>query len=169
MRCAELAKTARSFTQYWTHGNATCPSLVKLREYLHKIYYPAVVEKGPFGKLLCKHSIGSLGIAIPRLSSRIDPLYSRHSWESSGNAKRTNERTNVGTKENGQKKKKEKQRKSTLANVPFYGFTSLRGIPREKFLPRLVHPAVSPVTINGIRLVILRMTADIPVHSIDNE
>jgi len=74
---AELAKIARLLVRIraqYRHGRTVqplCPSLVRLCEYLHKIYYPTAVKE-PFRKLLCKHSnmretIDSRGVSIPLL------------------------------------------------------------------------------------------------------
>lgn len=123
-----------------------CPSLVRLREYLHKIYYPAVCGERPFRKLLCKHSIRlSKYISIPRLPPDWSPLFAAFMRIPAlrGNARRTNEWTNVRANRWTlflKEKMGKKRRKSTLANVTFYRFTSLRGIPREKFLLDLFTP-----------------------------
>lgn len=140
MQCAELAKTARSFAQYW-HGNPACPSSVRLREYLHKIYYPTVVEKGPFGNY-CANTRSALEVYPSRwLPPDWSPLFAAFMRIcASRNARWTNEWTNVRTNRQTKEEKRGKRRKSTLANVPFYGFTFSRN-PAREIPPRFIHPS----------------------------
>lgn len=67
-----------------------------------------------------------------------------------------NEHTNKQTDE-GRKNDAEKEKSLSSRN------------PAGEIPPRRAYPAVSPATIIGIRLAILRTTAGIPVRSIDNE
>jgi len=136
---------ARSRAQY-RRGNAPCPSSVRLREYLHKIYYPAAAER-PFRKLLCKHSnvretIGSRAIFISQFSHRVDPLYS-YSWESTSR-KAPDERTTVRTNKRMKKEKGERESSSERA-LKRYGFASLF----EESRARNSSPMCSPRRLAG--------------------
>lgn len=76
---------SREYAQY-RRGSAAwlpCPSSVKLREYLHKIYYPTAVKE-PFRKLHCANTQtcekrSSLGMYPSRGSHRVNLLYPWHS------------------------------------------------------------------------------------------
>lgn len=80
-----------------------------------------------------------------------------------------NERTNVRTNKqmDGRRKKGAEKEKSLRRSATRLRLSSRN--PAREIPPRRAYPAVSPATIIGIRLVILRTTAGIPVRSIDNE
>lgn len=136
---------SRSFAQYW-HGKPACPSSVRLREYLHKIYYPAVVEKGPFGNY-CANTRTALEVYPFRGSHRDwSPLFAAFMRIcASRNARRTNEWTNVRrTNRRTEEENKGWKRREGALSPTFHSTASpFRGILREKFLP-WVYSLLSP-------------------------